>query len=342
MADDIARVNGQDSFAYVGAPGWHHKGQELQPSASIEEWQQASGLNYSLLRSKVRYFADKHGDKQLEWADQHVLFRSDTHAPVAVVSDKYRVHQPKQILEFFRDLVGSRRFTLETAGVLKGGAVYWALAKTHFDGEVVPGDLVKDYLLLSTSADGTRRTSAKNVAERVVCANTLRIADSERGKEATQSHRGKFDPDALKADLGIAATLDGAEGSFEKFIREARTLANMPVTTTDAAKFTLQLLGGFDATAAYEHAKAIATGKTVPDAVRVALDSKHAQGIAALYAGAAKGSDKAPGTRWQYLNAVTEYVDHLYPARSDENRAFSAWFGNGQRIKDQAYALLTV
>ena len=44
---------------------------------------------------------------------------------------------------------------LETAGVLRNGAHYWALAR--MDGEFdIAGDKVKQYLLLASSADGSR------------------------------------------------------------------------------------------------------------------------------------------------------------------------------------------
>ena len=46
----------------------------------------------------------------------------------AVVSQRYQVVQPREILEFYRDLTEMSGFELETAGVLKGGRKFWALA----------------------------------------------------------------------------------------------------------------------------------------------------------------------------------------------------------------------
>jgi hypothetical protein len=48
--------------------------------------------------------------------------------PLSVVSQRYNVVQPREILEFYRDFTEVSGFELETAGVLKGGKKIWALA----------------------------------------------------------------------------------------------------------------------------------------------------------------------------------------------------------------------
>ncbi len=45
-----------------------------------------------------------------------------------MVSQRYQEVQPKEILEFYRDLTEQSVFELETARVLKGGKKFWALA----------------------------------------------------------------------------------------------------------------------------------------------------------------------------------------------------------------------
>jgi hypothetical protein len=44
----------------------------------------------------------------------------------------------------------------------------------------------------------------------------------------------------------------------------------------------------------------------------------------------------ARGTLWGAVNGVTHYVDHVGRSRSDSNRLFSAWFGDGERMKNSA------
>ena len=64
------------------------------------------------------------------YADNNVLYRSDISVPLSVVSQRYKVVQPREILKFYQDLTEVSGFELETAGVLKGVRKIWALSKT--------------------------------------------------------------------------------------------------------------------------------------------------------------------------------------------------------------------
>lgn len=323
MAHNITNTNGKHEMAYVGETPWHGLGQELQRGASIETWLDAAGMSWKVKRAKVRYpvAAGATPDAFNEWPTKHVLFRSDTKAPLGMVSDRFKVVQPKQVLEFFRDLCATNKFSLETAGTLLGGSVYWALAKIHEEAEVGAGDMMRGYVMLSTACDGTRRTVAKNTTVRVVCNNTLDMADAEHGKrEVCVSHRSVFDENEVKTDLGIA------RDAFAKFMDAARALAAQRLTPGDATDMALKLFGG-DGWADFNDQQR-----------EEVLGSKHAQAIMTLYTGAGRGAKlvTAKDTAWGYVNAVTEYVDHFYPARNAENRLNSAWFGFGERLKNTA------
>jgi hypothetical protein len=82
--------------------------------------------------SEVRFVAGSHANSGLgaihAFPEQKVLYRSDTKAPLSVVSSRYQVVQPAEILEFYKDLTEVGGFELETAGVLKDGKKLWALA----------------------------------------------------------------------------------------------------------------------------------------------------------------------------------------------------------------------
>lgn len=323
MAHNITNTNGKNEMAYVGEKPWHGLGQELQLGATMEAWLDAAGMGWKVQRAKVRYPVAVGAAPEAfkEWPEQHVLFRSDTKAPLGMVSERFKVVQPKQVLEFFRDLCATNKFSLETAGTLRGGAIYWALAKIHEEADVGAGDTMRGYVMLSTACDGSRRTVAKNTTVRVVCNNTLDMADNEKGlREVCVSHRSVFDEAAVKTNLGIA------HDAFTKFMVSARALAAQKLTRGDVDDLTLRLLGGED----YAEFTDVQREEV--------LGSKHAQAIATLYAGSGRGAKlvTSKDTAWGYVNAVTEYVDHFYPARNDSNRLDSAWFGFGERMKNTA------
>ena len=329
MSHEITMTAGKSEMAYQGEKPWHGLGQQLEAGATIEQWTEAAGMQWKIQRSKVRYFADREGTQQMEWPAQNVLFRSDTKAPLGLVSPKFKVVQPQEVLEFFRDLVDDSGFTLETAGTLFGGRRFWALANIGESAIIAnAADLVGGYLLLCTAADGTLATTARFTTVRVVCNNTLSMSLNGKSKqETTLSHRSKFDAGRFKDELGIA------HGSFGSFIKEMRHLAEVPLRHEGADLLTKKLLApaGLDTEDIM----------MMDEASEKLQASKGYQNIMGLFEGAGSGAKMlgVKDTAWGWLNAVTEHVDHHARAMSLDKRLDSAWFGKGDTMKTRAIEL---
>jgi len=329
----IDESTGRAAMAYAGATPWHGLGQALTPGASIDEWTREAGLAYSVLESPVQYSTAASSELQ-SWPDRKVLHRSDTGAPLAVVSDGYRVVQPVEIMDFFRELVELGGFQLETAGALSYGRRVWALASVADAAPVVERDLVKPYLLLGTSYDGTMATVAKFTAIRVVCNNTITAAvggysngravagEAEKDLGYLKSavrvlHSERFNPEAVRLQLGIVAS------AWESFLVQSRQLATRPMDAAAADDFVAELLRPY-------HSSKLSINET-----------RAYKRIMGLFNGGAIGSDLpgVAGTKWAMLNAVTELVDHER-GRSNNTRIESAWFGAGAALKARAAELL--
>ncbi len=298
------------TMAYVGTEPWHGLGQRLQPRQPIEVWQQAAGMDWFIESSPVRFF---NGSETLHsFPEQLVLHRSDTHAPLAVVSQRFQVVQPREILEFYRDLSEVSGFALETAGVLKGGKKFWALARTGQSATLKGNDQVNGYLLLATACDGTLATTAQFTSVRVVCNNTLHIALGNNTGAVKVSHRSSFEADAVKRQLGIAVS------SWDGFMVRMKALAERKVSDAQAEAFLTKVLG-------------------LPQQPQA--PQKTVSAVLELFHGKGKGSAlaSAQGTAWGLVNAVTDYADHSKRARSDDHRLDSAWFGPGAQIKQAAW-----
>lgn len=150
------------SMAYVGQQPWHGLGNQLMRNESVDVWAERAGMNWRIESSEVRFVTGKAGIGAIHaFPDQKVLYRSDTKAPLSVVSARYQVVQPLEILDFYRDLTEVGGFELETAGVLKAGRKFWALAKTGQTGSLKGKDKVDGYLLL---AHRLRRHAGNNRA----------------------------------------------------------------------------------------------------------------------------------------------------------------------------------
>lgn len=309
------RKNGFTEMAYVGETPWHGLGQELQEGAPIEQWQQAAGMDWMIRRAKVRYATDLTGATEM-MDDQLVLFRSDSKAALGIVSPKYKVVQPRDVLEFFRDLVDGNGYKLHTAGTMFGGRKFWALASIGESAVVVGEDKVDGFLLLSSSCDGTMPTTARFTTVRVVCNNTLSTALSGKAKrEVTIRHTSRFDGESVKQQLGLA------RDNFGAFMKSARQLAGVSMGRERASEFVSTLL--------------VDTKTVLGEDVR---KSKQYQKIMDLFSSSAMGGTLAgaEGTAWGVVNAVTEFVDHHARASTASHRMDSAWFGRGDNLKTQA------
>src|SRR5690606_1273288 len=197
-----------ETMAFRGTTPWHRLGNTLEAGQSIETWQEQSGLSFTIREAPVQFRCDEDSDSSViqPFAEHKVLYRSDTQAPLSVVSSKYQVVQPKAILAFYRDLTEVSGFELETAGVLKGGRKLWALARTGQSATLKGNDLIKGYLLLATACDGSMATTAQFTSIRVVCNNTLALALND-GKGAVRvPHNTYFVVNAVKKQLGISVS----------------------------------------------------------------------------------------------------------------------------------------
>jgi phage/plasmid-like protein (TIGR03299 family) len=319
MAHQIAITNGVAQYASTQRE-WHGLGQLMVPNQSIEDWQAAAGMDYEVQRGYVRYATERgqNAEQMKVVKDKVVLFRSDTKDALGVVSDSYKVVQPREVLEFFRDWATAGGMTIESAGVLFGGKRYFATAKMAA-GVCVDGysDRIVPYALLSTSADGSLATEARWTTVRVVCNNTLSMA--REGKAAVRvTHRSEFKPEEVQS------VLENANAEFHAFMEMSRQLAGIRLSRPLAEDLTLHLFK---------------TG-TTKDADKV-KESRGFVRVMELFNGAARGAqlETANQTAWGWLNAVTEYADHHIRAHSDENRTASALWGQGDTLKNRAVEL---
>src|SRR5688572_15492788 len=104
-----------ESMAYVQAVPWHGLGNKLSEGQPLEVWQREAGMDWTIREAPVQFTPP---NTQSETFEGHkVLFRSDSDFPLSIVSNRYKVVQPREVLEFYRELVDAGGFELETAGV---------------------------------------------------------------------------------------------------------------------------------------------------------------------------------------------------------------------------------
>ena len=324
-----------ETMAYVGETPWHGLGNELAPKQPIEIWAKQAGMDWRIESSDVSYMAnnDKGHNLILPFAEQKVLYRSDNFEPLSVVSQRYQEVQPREILEFYRDLTVQSDFELETAGVLKGGRKMWALARTGQSATLKGGDVSNGYLLLATACDGTMATTAQFTSIRVVCNNTLAISLANGGGNVVKvPHSTSFDGDRVKQQLGISVK------QWDEHMYQMKQLSQRRVTQAQAANYLNRVFNDQD-----NDIILFNRAKKEKDAVP---NAKAMNQVMNMFNGQGRGADldAARDTAYGLLCAMTEFVDHERRAMSTDHRLDSAWFGAGAKLKDksleEAFALI--
>lgn len=315
MAHQIDQTVG-DAIAFVGETPWHGLGQQMQDGATIEEWKRAAHLDWQVKEGAVMFtretgeptVADEPAVETVAFPKRKALYRSDTRAPLSIVSDGFKVVQPGDVLEFFRKLTEEHGFKIETAGALRGGRRIWALARIGEQAKILD-DIVSPYALLSTAYDATMATWARLCATRVVCANTIAVAENEKGRIVRVPHNAELNIEDVRLQLGLALN------AWEHYKIRALKLAEREVSDPEAEAFLRELLG-------------VADDETPRGFAKILHLFNGGQ------MGAAKKSTRQ--TLWGVVQAVAEHVDHNPFARSDDTRLDSAWFGAGHNLKIKA------
>lgn len=313
MAHLIDFSNNRANIAFQGETPWHKLGSMVDKNDPLEVWLEKGGLNWEAIKSPVYY---KDQEQNLIQGDSQVVYRSDTKAQLGVVTDRYNIVQPKEVIEFYRDLVGVNGWHLDVVGSLDGGKKVWALAKTEQSFQVLGTvDKVDTFLLLATSFDGKMATIGKFSSCRVVCNNTLTMSLGDNLAKISVGHNTTFNPSKMKEELGLVVN------ATEQLEREANILAKAKLSNKDSVNFIIRMLAGEDA-------------KVDEFSTR---QSNIIKGVFDLYAGKGKGStmQSSEGTAWGLLNAITEHVDH-HQGSNANNRLRNSWLGQGELLKVSA------
>jgi phage/plasmid-like protein (TIGR03299 family) len=332
MSDEIDMSNDRANVAFVGEREaiWHRLGHQMPAGGTLEQWIAAAGFDWEAVASPLSFYPDLRVDKNgqpvygkaVKFPGRVGIYRSDTKAPISVMSDGYKIVQPRQVMEFFRATAEKNKLTIETAGVLKGGALYWAMARMNDSFDLGKDDKLLPYACMSTSLDGSSSSLNQFTGVRVVCWNTLQAAIEGGARDAIRTpHNTVFDEKKVQTEMGMM------EENWAEFRATAVALSKRKVSRIEVVQFMVDVFLTDLQRDALDPTDLTAALKKLP---RVTA-------VLELYdRGIGQNTRSAKGTAWGALNAVTSYVDYEGKNLSEDSKLRSAWFGTGKRIKQAA------
>ncbi len=294
---------------------WEAAGSRLQGN-DVEEWQKTADLDWKAVASPVRYRDESKG-KSVVMPGRFVLHRDDTGEPLGIVSGRYNIVQPHELLEAYDELAGGLGFKLEAAGPLLGGKKVWALAGGGGEVEIPGGDSLQRYLLFATSYDTSTKTVVTQLSNRPSCSNQLpALLAGKYGSSVQISHLTNFDVERLSEEMNL-------DESWVEFSKTIKALVKKKTTDIVAREFFADVFypPELRKTGVFSQKGADRRVDTLMDILAEA-----------------PGQDlkSARGTAWGLVNAVTYYVDHEARSKSDDVRLDKAWFGEGASLKSRA------
>ena len=318
-------VYDDDKVAYVGSHGcpWHQMNCfAANGIMTAEEVRQLSNTNWKVIKESIK------SSKGIEFPDMFITVREDTGRPLGIVTDRYHVVQNEQLTRMM-DLIcqdpNGPKFI--TGGSLFHGKQVWYLAVLPDFIKVTDNDIVKSYILITTGHNAKHRCKIKWVNTRVVCANTLGIAQRERGKGLCFKHTGD-----------ILLKVEEAQNALGIINENYKLLSDIVIRMSKV----------------YPEKFDVAKILTILYPLKDKKNEDNNNNLIAQFTihklweqGQGNNEELTRGTVWTLYNAITEYSDHYAHSFSKDTRNISLekkmqdiLWGQGSILKEKAFDLV--
>jgi phage/plasmid-like protein (TIGR03299 family) len=239
---------------------------------------------------------------------QFHLCRTDRHHDnvLGYVKGRYHPLQNREAFDFFDSIVAANEAYFEVAGSLNQGARVWVLAKLPQTIEIVKGDVIDQYLLLTNGHDGKSAVSVKFTPIRATSGATL--LTSLRGGAYKVKH-SRLVVDKLKeatAVMGLANTY------YDQLAESLKFLSATPFNASEIDDYIEAVVG---------------------DSVKKAELLREL-----LEAGKGQDLKGIRGTALGAYYALTEFIDHYTEYKNADTRLDNVWFKTGSKTKAKAFA----
>ncbi|NEO83805.1 MAG: DUF932 domain-containing protein [Spirulina sp. SIO3F2] len=332
-----------DSGMFTTQKAWHGLGNVLDAAPrTTAEAITAAGMNWQVLEQPLLTCSDAEALETLE--DWKVLKRSDNGTVLHVCPKTWTPVQNAEAFNFFDPIIQDGDVTIDAAVSLREGKRIAITAKVKDGiGEVLPGDEVEQYLVLYNAHDGSLSLGIMFSSIRVVCANTLNWAISDRKRKGGYAKFAQGDDVALTkkmvrlrhtknihSNLNIARdAINISRRQFDLTLEQYRTMAKTPMNTELFRQYLTNIFAP-DLGAGTKNERSVTQWRNYEQ-----LEENFESGVGMDIKG-------VQGTVWAGYQAVTEFVTHQRGSGKDEieaarNRLNQTWFGTGSKIIETAH-----
>lgn len=302
----------EEMFSVRQVP-WHGLGTQVDEAPTSKDALRLAGLDWEVKQNPV------FTESGFEIPNYKANVRSSDNTVLGIVTDRYKVVQNHEAFAFTDSIIDTGEVFYETAGSLRNGKTIWLLAR--MPEKNILGDKFDPYLCFTNSHDGTGAVKVCCTPIRVVCNNTLNLALNTATRCWSTKHIGDISSKLEEARY----TLKMADKYMTKLDEEADKLANQKISEDEIAKILDEMFPVNE-----------------NDSDRKKANKAEAKNqIMICYM--APDIAKFLGTKYGFLNAVSDWCGHAAPKRMTNEYASNNWgrIMDGHPVFDLAYSLCT-
>ena len=312
-------------YVTKGEP-WRYRGSHnVEDCKTAEDVMIQAGLNWTVAKcelvAKMPIMFDTQFDNTNSFLYEGKMFkdcpnafatyRTDTNTPLGVVKERYTPVQNMEAFTFFNDAIGKDKAIWQTAGWFGNGERIFVSAKLP-KNIFVQGDPVENYLVFTTSHDGTSGVKILFTPIRVICENTLNAAIAGATNYVSFRHTK-----SVHSNLDIAAEILGiCERKIDFLSDKYNYMKKSIIKDEDAQTIFANVILNDD-----EFYRIKETGHTIGQIVgrdwRAITDAQISMKKINIlsemnnYYFMGVGQKEIIGTKWGVYNAVTGYYSNV-------------------------------
>lgn len=311
------------SYIIKGAPFRYKGAVNVENCKTAAEVMSVAGLNWQVAKCELVAKMPTHSNKPeaagfvfgsnnyVECPNAFATYRTDYNIPLGIVKERYTPVQNVEAFTFFDNAIGKDKAIWQTAGFFGVGERIFVSAKLP-KNILVQGDPVENYLIFTTSHDGSSGVKILFSPIRVVCENTLNAAIATSSNYVSFRHTK-----SVHGNLDIASEILGICDSRIAFLQEKFDFMRKTQIKDEAAQniFANVIL------TEDEQFKINQTGHTVGQIITrdwraiqdAGISMKKVNTLSEInnYYFSGIGQKEILGTAWGVYNAITGYYSNI-------------------------------
>lgn len=340
------------AYTTKGVPFRYRGAIKVEDCTTSEEVMKTAGLNWEVAKCQLvakmpienedSYIGDgfiQGSNMYKEVPNAFATYRTDYNIPLGIVKDRYTPVQNLDAFKFFDGAIGKNKAIWQTAGFFGNGERIFVSAKLP-KNILVKGDPVENYLVFTTSHDGSSGVKILFTPIRIICQNTLNAAIRHATNYVSFRHTS-----TVHKNIDIAAEILGiCEQKIEFLSEQFNTLKNITVNDKTAQKVFAEVI-----LTEKEIENVTNTGHTIEqiiyrdwraiDDAQISMKKVNVLSEMNNYYFNGIGQKEQVGTGWGVYNAVTGYYSNVDNSEGVK-RMDSLLFGDKSRKIETAGNLI--